>query len=122
MEVKRNEDLVWICDRICCPSQCYFDFTDSAGQNWVLYLRWRSHPWSSELFRVKDNSTDEWDWDNKEKIPLSKVYENEEDCEDVILESYKWLREVRFPELGLPEHPLIETHYFTGINLEDIKN
>ena len=113
----------WSVDRIGCPSQGYFYFHDDEGKSWVLYLRWRSNPWTAELMPVISTESDEWEWDRMEVVPLSQIYEEEEDCIKVMGDSYEWLKR-RFPEVKFPEKPHIEmypTKLFTAEDIEELE-
>lgn len=90
--------LRWDISRLCCPSQGYFYFPDLNGSTWVLYIRWRSGPWTAELIPVIDIENNKWDWTRCEVITLSKIYPDEEECEEVMRESYEWLKN-RFPDI-----------------------
>ena len=116
---ERYIPFTWDVSRICCPSQGYFYFFDDNGAAWVLYIRWRSAPWSAELIPVFDIEEETWDWENEEIIKLSKIYEEEEECEEVMKESYEWLKK-RFPDIDFPESPRVCMHPFPVISIEDL--
>ena len=111
MKIIQNEEKKFYISRLTCPSQAFFYFTDKHDEHWCLYLRWRRNPWGVMIVPIYQDETKtdwsdfdnwKWDWEGIVEVPTSRDYKEEEDCQEVVRESYAWVRS-NFPELKLPK-------------------
>ena len=110
----------WYVSRIYCPSQCYYYFSDNEGKVRVIYLRWRHEgPWTANLFYVTDQENDKWDWDSYKEIDLDRIYQDEEECELVMENAIKSVKN-QFPNLEFPTDEK-EVEEFPLITEDDLK-